>query len=293
VLAIDGRTIDSPGDVARAVGLAAPGRKTKLTLWRDKARTTVEVVLGEAPGERPASRLGFEVRPLTPGLAREMDRRSSDGVVVTRVEEGTPAAEAGIQRGDVIVEVNRRPVKTLADFERATRDLKKGERLAVRLERGEVALYVAVVPDKAGVSAGDRALSFAPGPGAWTGWHRACSDLKAMRDLLMDVRDGMAVYDRDDDRIGTVREVYLGSEPGPTTNPVPRPPHSLIDDLVQALAPPAIPEVLWERLLGEGFVRIDTSGPFAADRFAFASQIREVSEAGVRLDAGRDDLLRR
>jgi serine protease Do len=78
-----------------------------------------------------------------------MDRRSSDGVVVTRVEEGTPAAEAGIQRGDVIVEVNRRPVKTLADFERATRDLKKGERLAVRLERGEVALYVAVVPDKA------------------------------------------------------------------------------------------------------------------------------------------------
>jgi hypothetical protein len=114
-----------------------------------------------------------------------------------------------------------------------------------------------------------------------------------MRDLLMNVRDGMAVYDRDDDRIGTVREVYLGSEPGPTTNPVPRPPHSLIDDLVQALAPPAIPEVLWERLLGEGFVRIDTSGPFAADRFAFASQIREVSEAGVRLDAGRDDLLRR
>jgi hypothetical protein len=47
------------------------------------------------------------------------------------------------------VEVNRRPVKALADFDTVTRDMKKGERLTIRLERGEVALYVAVVPDKA------------------------------------------------------------------------------------------------------------------------------------------------
>jgi serine protease Do len=149
VLEVDGRTVDSPGDVARAVGLAAPGRKTKLTLWRDTAKTTVDVVLGEAPGERLASRLGFEVRPLTPELARELDRRSTQGVVVTHVEDGTPAAEAGIRRGDVIVEVNRQPVRTLADFERTTRDIPKGERLTVRVERGDVALYMAMVPDQA------------------------------------------------------------------------------------------------------------------------------------------------
>ena len=89
------------------------------------------------------------MRPLTPDVARELNRRSSEGVVVTRVDEGTAAAEAGIQRGDVIVEVNRQPVRTLADFERATREARKGERLNVRLERGDVALYVAVVPGKA------------------------------------------------------------------------------------------------------------------------------------------------
>src|SRR5918996_512335 len=149
VLEVDGRIVDSPGDVARAVGLADPGRKTKLTLWRDKARRTVDVVLGEAPGERQASRLGFEVRPLTPELARELDRRSTQGVVVTRVEDGSAAEEAGIRRGDVIVEVNRQPVRTLADFERTTRDIPKGERLTVRVERGDVALYMAMVPDKA------------------------------------------------------------------------------------------------------------------------------------------------
>jgi serine protease Do len=149
VVEIDGRKVTGPADVARAVGLAAPGRTARLTVLRDRARQTLPVVLAEAPGERQASRLGFEVRPVTPDVARELNRRSTEGVVVTHVEDGTAAEEAGIRRGDVIVEVNRQPVKTLADFERATRDIKKGERLAVRLERGDVALYVALVPEQA------------------------------------------------------------------------------------------------------------------------------------------------
>jgi serine protease Do len=149
LLEVDGQKVATPADVARAVALVAPGRKATVTVWRDKAPQSLDIVLGEAPGERQASRLGFEVRPVTPDLARQLNRRSTQGVVVTSVEDGTAAAEAGMRRGDVIVEANRRPVKTLADFEAATRDMKKGERLTVRLERGDVALYVAVVPDKA------------------------------------------------------------------------------------------------------------------------------------------------
>jgi serine protease Do len=149
VLEIDGHKVENPGDVARAVALVAPGRKARLAVWRDKAQKTVDIVLGEAPGEQQASRLGFDVRPVTPDVARQLNRRSTEGVVVSNVEDGSAAAEAGILRGDVIVEVNRRPVKTLAEFQAATRGIKKGERLTVRLERGDVALYVAVVPDKA------------------------------------------------------------------------------------------------------------------------------------------------
>jgi serine protease Do len=149
VLEVDGDTVRNPGDVARAVAQVAPGRTAKVTVWRDKAQRAVDVVLGETPGERHASRLGFEVRPVTADIARQLDRRSTDGVVVVGVEDGTAAAEAGIRRGDVIVEVNRSPVKTLADFDAATRDVRRGERLTVRLERGDVALYVAVVPGKA------------------------------------------------------------------------------------------------------------------------------------------------
>jgi serine protease Do len=148
LLEVDGRKVDEPGDVGRIVGLASPGRGVKVTLWRDRAQKTVDVVLGEAPGERERSRLGFEVRPMTPELARELNRQSTEGVVVDSVEDDSEAAEAGIRRGDVIVEANRQPVKGLADFERATRNMKKGDRLTVRLERGDNALYVAIVPER-------------------------------------------------------------------------------------------------------------------------------------------------
>ncbi|PYM84504.1 MAG: peptidase S1, partial [Candidatus Rokuibacteriota bacterium] len=53
------------------------------------------------------------------------------------------AADAGVQRGDVIREVNRERVGGLPDFERLTRNLKEGDRLTVLLQRGPMSLYVA------------------------------------------------------------------------------------------------------------------------------------------------------
>ena len=87
--------------------------------------------------------LGLEVRPITPDVARQLNLPSSEGVVVARVEDGTPAGEAGIQRGDVIREINRQKVRSLNDFERLTRDVKDGDRLTVLLQRGPMSLYVA------------------------------------------------------------------------------------------------------------------------------------------------------
>ena len=62
---------------------------------------------------------------------------------MARVEDGSSAAEAGVQRGDVIKQINRQNVRSLADFERLTRDVKEGARLTVLLQRGLTSLYVA------------------------------------------------------------------------------------------------------------------------------------------------------
>ncbi|MBI4636536.1 MAG: Do family serine endopeptidase, partial [Candidatus Rokubacteria bacterium] len=151
LLEFDGQKVDGPADLQRAVGLAAPGREARLKVWRDRGEKVVEVKIGETPDERAAPRgggrgislLGLEVRPITPEVARQLNLKSTEGVVVMRVDEASPAAEAGLQRGDVIREINRQRVRTSGDFERLTKDLKEGDRLTLLLQRGPMSLYVA------------------------------------------------------------------------------------------------------------------------------------------------------
>ena len=87
-----------------------------------------------------------EMRDTVAQRAPDLLERCSDLVgedPFARVEESSPAAEAGIQRGDVIREINRQRIRTPADYERITRDAKEGDRLTVLLQRGPMSLYVA------------------------------------------------------------------------------------------------------------------------------------------------------
>jgi serine protease Do len=153
LMEFEGKKMEAPSDLQRAVGMAQPGQETKMKIWRDQGERTVEIKIGEAPDEREAqqrqggrvapSALGLEVRPVTPEIAKQLNLKSSEGVIVARVEEGSPAAEAGVQRGDVIREINRQRVKSMADYERITKDVKDGDRLTVLLQRGPMSLYVA------------------------------------------------------------------------------------------------------------------------------------------------------
>jgi serine protease Do len=153
LLEFDGKKVEAPADLQRTVGLAQPGHDAKTKVWRDQAEKTIDVKIGEAPDEREVqqqrpgratpSTLGLEVRPITPDLARQLNLKSTDGVIVARVDEGSAAGEAGVQRGDVIREINRQKVKSIADYERLTKDVKDGDRLTVLLQRGQMSLYVA------------------------------------------------------------------------------------------------------------------------------------------------------
>jgi serine protease Do len=141
---INGTPVENPGDLARAVGLATPGTQTTLRVWRKGGEQTLKVTLASAPGEAAPTRLGLAVQPLTPATARQAGVRARAGVLVTAVEPESQAASAGIQRGDVILEVEGQPVKTVEDFERLTQGREPTQPLSVRLEREGRALYVAL-----------------------------------------------------------------------------------------------------------------------------------------------------
>jgi serine protease Do len=147
----DKKKVDTPQDLQKVVANTPPGKGVPIKVWRDKTEKTLEIKIGDTPDDNVAlkstnkskSLLGLEVRPLTPDIARQLNLRAQEGVLVFSVEEDSPAGEAGLQRGDVIREVNRQRVRNVQDFERATKDVKEGDRVTVLLQRGQQSLYVA------------------------------------------------------------------------------------------------------------------------------------------------------
>ena len=151
IIEFDRKKVDSPQELQKVVASTTPGRAVPLKVWRDKAEKMLEIKIGETPDESVALKptgkgkglLGMDVRPLTPELARQLNLRTAEGVIVFSVDEDSAASEAGLQRGDVIREVNRQRVRSVQDFEKATKDVKDGDRVTVLLQRGPQSLYVA------------------------------------------------------------------------------------------------------------------------------------------------------
>lgn len=121
--------------------------------------------------------------------------------------------------------------------------------------------------------------------------------------ILNQVREGMRVCDSTGQDIGSVRQVFMGSV-SEQTNEEGRGPataseakwrdESLFDNLAEAFSTDdPLPEVLRGRLMRHGFIRIDTSGIFASDRYALADQVESVSEDCVRLRLAKDELIAR
>jgi serine protease Do len=81
---------------------------------------------------------------LTPEIARSFRVRETKGLVVTNVDEGTPADEAGMRRGDVIVEVNQKKVENLHDYRAALARVGSADSLQLLMRRGGNVLYVAL-----------------------------------------------------------------------------------------------------------------------------------------------------
>jgi serine protease Do len=84
---------------------------------------------------------GLRVQDLGPELAEQLGVAGEKGVVITEVEGGSPAAEAGLHRGDVILEVNQTAVANVAEFRNA---MHTQEKALLLVRRGEATLFVAV-----------------------------------------------------------------------------------------------------------------------------------------------------
>jgi serine protease Do len=154
IVTFGGKDVATPNELQRIVANTTPKKRVKVEVIRDGKTKNLTVKLGTMPDELPVTAkaittgLGLTVQTLTPELAEQFEwPREEKGVLVTGVEPGSAGAEAGLRRGDLIKEINRKAVKTTADYKRLLKEVKKGDSLLLFVRRGGRTFYVTVKPE--------------------------------------------------------------------------------------------------------------------------------------------------
>jgi serine protease Do len=156
----DGRKVARADELPRVVAESPVGRDVAVTVLRDGARVPLRVKVaklddaGEATaastaGSADKSALGLSLEPLTPAQARQRGLGERAGVLVRGVQDGSPAAQAGLRAGDVISEVNRTPVKDADDVRQAMARRPKDTPALFLVHRDRGTMYIAVDLDTA------------------------------------------------------------------------------------------------------------------------------------------------
>jgi serine protease Do len=119
-------------------------KKIYVTIEELKEEDAVEVV-DDAPG---VDRFGLATQDLSPEIARTLGFSGSSGALVSDVEQDSAAAEAGLQRGDLIIEVNSQIVQSSRDFRTLTKSAKAGIPLLLLVRRGEGTIFLTLKPSE-------------------------------------------------------------------------------------------------------------------------------------------------
>jgi serine protease Do len=154
VLELNGAPVKDASQLRLQISQTAPGTVVRLRIWRDGKAQDVSVTLGELPeksagagggSESGGGALqGVEVQALTPDIAQQLNvSPGTRGVVVTSVDPSSAAAAAGVDRGDIIQEVNHKPVTNVREYGQALADAGNQPVLLLINENG-VTRYVVV-----------------------------------------------------------------------------------------------------------------------------------------------------
>ena len=152
IVEFDGKEIKESSELPTLVARAAPGSQARVKLLRDNKELALSVSIGEmketeaaaSPNEKAG--LGLSVQKVTPELAERLKLNRADGLVITAVEPGSPADESGLAPGDVIIEIDRKPIHTLADYRKALAEVGKDSGVLFLVRREGNSLFVALKP---------------------------------------------------------------------------------------------------------------------------------------------------
>ena len=150
ILKCNDNPVKSVGGFRNEVSLMSPGSKVRIEINRKGQVMTLTIVLGNATDKLASSstaqqRLGIEVEPLTPQMARQLGLSATDvGVVITKVRPGSPAAMSGLRPGYLIQAVNHKRVEDINDFNETISDIGQKNRVLLLIKQHNVTRFYSI-----------------------------------------------------------------------------------------------------------------------------------------------------
>jgi len=154
IVKLNGQAESDSNDLRNTISQMSPGTQVKLDIWRDGKVQPFTVTLGELPKDKETTESsddsssgeiqGIDVQDLTPEISQQLNLPSgTHGVVVTSVDPASAAAAAGINRGDLIQEINHKPVTSASQYKQLMSGA-SGQPILLLINRGGITSFVVV-----------------------------------------------------------------------------------------------------------------------------------------------------
>ncbi|MDH3443146.1 MAG: PDZ domain-containing protein, partial [Deltaproteobacteria bacterium] len=150
IIEFNGKEIKDSADLPLEVARVSPGESVQAKIWRDSKESKIDVKIGEIKDEEEVvaeSRqgdFGMTVQPVTPAMAESLGLEKAEGLIVSSVKPESAAAEAGLRRGDLIMQINRHPVRDMADYKREISRSENGKSMLFLIKRDKRSLFLAL-----------------------------------------------------------------------------------------------------------------------------------------------------
>lgn len=151
IIAYGGKKVKDSDTLPRLVAVTEIGKKARIVLIRDKKQMEVDVVVGELQDEALKAKktevqkdIGLVVQDITAEVAKHLNLKDKRGVIVTDVIPGSPAQDADIRSGDIIKEIGRRPVRSVAEFKDALKRSNIKEGIVILIQRENTTFYAVI-----------------------------------------------------------------------------------------------------------------------------------------------------
>lgn len=159
IIRLGGSVVADVNQLRNRVALMAPKSKTSLRVIRDSKEKDIEVVIGERPsnlnqitqrenGQSTLDQFGLSFQDLTPELAHQLGFADNQGVLVSEVEPESPAANAGLEAGLLVEEVNKQPVQSIKELQKILLQSKNPKRILLRIRKNHFSYYVVLIAEK-------------------------------------------------------------------------------------------------------------------------------------------------